>query len=471
MKDIVLKVVMIAAILASVPAAPVLAQSSDGSVFDFSLPGARARGMGGAFVAIADDASSVYSNPAGLTSLFRPEVSIEGRVWNLRFLTIDRGHAFGSPSNIGVDTISGLQDREFTNTIGSPAFMSAVYPRGRLAVGVFHHRLVSYDMSHETQGPFFNCRGGGRGANGAPPFCEQGDAGDGVDRVFPFRADTQLGITGTGITLAVRAAERLKLGVSAQVSRFDIQSRGLVYAARFGQKYAAADWSVQNLEIAGVRMGKDAGFSFNAGALLDVSAEVTIGATFRQGEEFKYLSQSVAGRANVVDAGTMFLNVSDTSFRVPDTWAAGVAYKPSNSWRIGFEYDRIQYRQLLDTYINTTIPDTWPEARIMQEHITVDNSDQFRLGAEYSRPAFGGRLLSFRAGVWTDPFHHPYFRVDDAATGFPAPQWALTLPKGDDEVHYSGGFGMATQRRLQIDFAVDHARSATVYSLSSILRF
>ena len=139
-------------------------------------------------------------------------------------------------------------------------------------------------------------------------------------------------------------------------------------------------------------MGKDAGIGFNAGVLWDVSAELTIGATFRQGEEFKYLSQSVAGRANTVDAGIMFLNEPDTSFRVPDTWAAGIAVKPNNSWRIGFEYDRIQYRQLLDTYINTTIPDTWPEARIMREHITVDNSDQFRLGAEYSRPAFGGRL-------------------------------------------------------------------------------
>jgi long-subunit fatty acid transport protein len=467
----VLKPMVLAATFALLQAMPAAAQSTDASVFDFSLPGARSRGMGGAFVAIADDASSVYSNPAGLTSLFRPEVSIEGRVWNLRFNTVDHGHAFGSPTNIGADNISGLRDREFSNTIGSPAFLSAVYPSGRWAVGLFHHRLVNYDMSHEIQGPFFDCRGGGRGANGAPPFCEQGNYSDGVDRVFPFRREYQLGITSTGMTVALRATERLKLGVSAQVLRFDLHSSDLVYAARFERKYAAADWSPENLEIAGVRMGKDAGIGFNAGVLWDVSAELTIGATFRQGEEFKYLSQSVAGRANTVDAGIMFLNEPDTSFRVPDTWAAGIAVKPNNSWRIGFEYDRIQYRQLLDTYINTTIPDTWPEARIMREHITVDNSDQFRLGAEYSRPAFGGRLLSFRAGVWIDPFHDPYFKVTDPATGFPAPQWALTLPKGEDEMHYSGGLGMATQRRLQIDLAVDHARSVTTYSLSSIVRF
>ena len=97
-----------AVLCAAVLAAPTAAESQstdDGAVFDFSLPGARSRGMGGAFVAIADDASSVYSNPAGLTSLFRPEVSLEVRAWNLRTEAIDRGHAFGSPTNIGLSLI------------------------------------------------------------------------------------------------------------------------------------------------------------------------------------------------------------------------------------------------------------------------------------------------------------------------------------------------------------------------------
>ena len=38
--------------------------------------GARALGMGGAFIAIADDATAASWNPGGLTQLERPELSL-----------------------------------------------------------------------------------------------------------------------------------------------------------------------------------------------------------------------------------------------------------------------------------------------------------------------------------------------------------------------------------------------------------
>ncbi len=42
--------------------------------FSFSDPGARSMGLGGAFVALADDATAAFANPAGLVQLLRPEV-------------------------------------------------------------------------------------------------------------------------------------------------------------------------------------------------------------------------------------------------------------------------------------------------------------------------------------------------------------------------------------------------------------
>jgi hypothetical protein len=40
--------------------------------------GARALGMGGAFIAVADDATAASWNPSGLIQLERPELSIVG---------------------------------------------------------------------------------------------------------------------------------------------------------------------------------------------------------------------------------------------------------------------------------------------------------------------------------------------------------------------------------------------------------
>ena len=45
--------------------------------YTFLPPGARSVGMGGAFTALADDATAAWSNPAGLLHLSRPEVSVE----------------------------------------------------------------------------------------------------------------------------------------------------------------------------------------------------------------------------------------------------------------------------------------------------------------------------------------------------------------------------------------------------------
>src|SRR5437016_2499324 len=65
-------------------ALPALARNTDieslsGLQFNFGNPGARSLGMGGAFLGLADDASAAEANPAGLTILRKPEITIEAR--------------------------------------------------------------------------------------------------------------------------------------------------------------------------------------------------------------------------------------------------------------------------------------------------------------------------------------------------------------------------------------------------------
>src|SRR5437867_12117558 len=54
-------------------------ESLAGLQFNFGNPGARSLGMGGAFLGLADDASSAEANPAGLTVLRKREISVELR--------------------------------------------------------------------------------------------------------------------------------------------------------------------------------------------------------------------------------------------------------------------------------------------------------------------------------------------------------------------------------------------------------
>src|SRR5690606_11241079 len=206
-----------------------------------------------------------------------------------------------------------------------------------------------------------------------------------------------------------------------------------VFAARHTLKFAPPERSPQNVELVGRQTGDDTGWGVNAGVLWNITDTWTTGATFRQGPEFRYLAQTTTGAATLGQPGVTFVDRPDSVFKVPDTWALGLAFRPSNFWRVGFEYDRIYFSQLFDRTLNTATPEGDPEGALAAERITLDDANEFRLGGEYSRHVLGRHLLSLRAGVWHAPRRVPYFRVDDPATGYPGPAWALLFPKRSGE--------------------------------------
>src|SRR5437867_10481069 len=64
--------------------------------FNFTSPGARSLGMGGAFAAVADDATAVQANPAGLMYVTTPEFFLEYRSID-QDTTIERSHLGSLP--------------------------------------------------------------------------------------------------------------------------------------------------------------------------------------------------------------------------------------------------------------------------------------------------------------------------------------------------------------------------------------
>src|SRR5438105_3541167 len=141
----------------------VLAQTNSeinaGVQFNFSNPGARSLGFAGAFIALADDATAAYTNPAGLTNLSKPEVSFEGRYFEYRSEFLNRGHGFGSPTNKGVDTIAGEVRTRSHDIKKDFSFLSFAYPQERWALAVYRHELANFRTTIQTEGAFLGPQG------------------------------------------------------------------------------------------------------------------------------------------------------------------------------------------------------------------------------------------------------------------------------------------------------------------------
>lgn len=459
--------------------APASAQNTeDQNAFDFSLPGARSRGIGGAFVAIADDATSVYSNPAGLTVLFRPELSIEGRRWNLTNRTPTRGHAFGAAREIGADTITGLVDDSFHSRTTGVSFASAVYPADRWAFGAFFHQLAQYEMNRVVEGPFFDCRGGyrigDREAN--PPFCEPHARTDGVDREFPKRQSMDLDIRSVGAAFAYELPASVSLGVAVQYFRFSLESTNTVFAARGTEempelKYQPANFAdPENVELLSRQWGKDHAVAVNAGVLWNASRQWALGASFRQGPRFRFSTETRRGAGSTGQAGEVVGSQTDNPFQVPDTFALGLVYRPTDLWRLSVEYDRVQFSQLVEDFRNTAFFRGNPENDVVSDGMRLPNANQLRVGAEYLLPLPRGLGIALRGGVWRDPNHQTYFDADPA-TGYPAPRWTILFPKRSGQTHVSSGVGFVTRRHFQLDAAVDLSELVDTFTLSSVWRF
>ena len=106
-------------------------------------PGARAVGMGKAFVGIADDATAAASNPAGLSNLFDPELSFE-----VSQVEILRSTRMTQPSP--------LQTTTFAAAVREPTFASFVTPLPdrrvvrNVTLAVFYNSLQRYEEHFDS---------------------------------------------------------------------------------------------------------------------------------------------------------------------------------------------------------------------------------------------------------------------------------------------------------------------------------
>src|SRR6185436_3639346 len=130
-------------------------ETNAGVHFNFSTPGAGNLALGGAFLALAFDASAAYTNPAGLTTIVAPEALVEARHWSFTHVFTDHGRIEGlEPTGSGTDTDAGLRNGQAEDQLTGLSFLSYVYPRRNWSFALYRHELVNFHADFSTAGAY-----------------------------------------------------------------------------------------------------------------------------------------------------------------------------------------------------------------------------------------------------------------------------------------------------------------------------
>ena len=404
--------------------------------FSFSNPGARSLALGGAFAALADDATAAFANPAGLVQLIEPEISVEGRSWSYDIPFVAGGRSLGSATGEGLDTTDQLRFGRSTSDVEGLSYVSLVYPRKRWALAFYRHTLADFQLDSQVNGLFFDVDGE-------------------TERSEDVVASTSVGVVNTGVAASFEVTSKLSFGLG--VARYDSDMRSL--SIEYGQDEEAFfepnPFVTELLDTTYSYTASNDGFVVHAGLLWRPTTRWSVGAFYRQGPELDLrVIETVGAFDDEQPAGTIELDAV-TPLQLPDVLGLGVAYRSTDGkWTVGVEWSRVGYSSITDNLS--------PEIFDPNE-IEIADGDELHLGVERIIARFRP-VLALRFGAWLDPAH----RVG-AGPEADLAETAIFRP-GSDEVHVSTGIGLVFDR-FQIDLGADFSELVDVYALSFVFRF
>jgi long-chain fatty acid transport protein len=452
------------------------AQTNDdvnaGIQFNFSTPGARSLAMGGAFLALADDATAAYTNPAGLTNLTvgGSEVTVELRQWSYTNIFPDRGHIAGAPSGIGIDTVGGLQDGTADSRTEGLSFLSVGYVvPGGWTLAVYRHQLASFEARATAQGFL------------------QGEGND-VFRVFPSRSRLNLEIANYGLAAGYRLLTSEKrgslsvgLGLSyyqsemfSSTERFSRLNRDEAGEERHRQPggfFGPADFLGDNLNNTILQEGQDSDWGFNLGLLWRSGGKEAwrLGAAYRRGPSLashaRFIFGPAAERADPRNKnGSEAAGVGgEAVLHVPDVYGVGVAWSPARGkLRLTLDADRVEYSRLLDGLTNVLLQ---AQTTFRRSEYRIPDADELHLGVEYVFFVLESKLVgTARFGAWQEPDH----ALDYVGSN---PIFIARFRPGEDQVHVASGLGFVIGENFQLDVAYDHSDRDRVLSVALVKFF
>lgn len=400
--------------------APVLAIDDDpGTALlrtSFASPGARAAGMGGAFIGLADDSSAAFLNPAGILLLSQKEITLEMR--------------HRDPDALGLGTIAGpaVRSTADTDTDVSYASFAMPIPDKKIGFGVFYGKLSGSEF-----GTTFS-----DDVEVIPEFI----VGAGSTRVA--LEDSYFGVSG-----ALELTQGLRIGVSAyQVTR-ELRSSS-VYSVGLDEDDEEAFFVYDGRT-------DDSDIGFNIGAHWTVNDAWSVGVAHRSATEFgaeyrfNFLNAtSFPTSAPFGEAGT---NV------IPSATTLGVGWRATERVVLALDVARVRHSQIVDDAERAETIGTF----LLTEpgDLAADDSTDIRFGAEFLIPKESGSWF-LRAGLAREGSSS--IRTTNSAL----PEVRPFFSGRDDETHATLGVGYAGEK-FGIDAAFDRSDSNSEFVASLVI--
>jgi long-subunit fatty acid transport protein len=454
-------------LLLALCAAPLAAQNTDieslsGLQFNFGNPGARSLGMGGAFLGLADDASAAEANPAGLTILRKPEISVEFR----NYVEQQTFSTTGTYPNITRTDFNHYSQR------APITFASAVYPYKNATFGAYYHEALRNAGAGQVV-PIRNQFSGAVEAD-VPIFylAKNGNAPVTRDQCIAINVAAKddfacLGYTILPFLSALDVTERT-FGFAAAYKVGAFSFGGTVRYQRFNETAFTFrvtpefDFSSISVQATSDVTSNDAkakdvsDITFTGGVKWTPNDRFSAGAVYKQGARYK--APTFAANS---DTNFAFVKVSDTTFHIPDIFGAGVSVRPIPVLTVNVDAVRVKYSNLVDNF--TSINE---EIREIDNAYKAPDATELHVGAEYF---FATKIpLALRLGWWHDPAHS--IEYSGPLTSPARVAAAILYPHGESQNHRSIGAGLAWPR-FQVDAAYDTSPHYKVASVSMVARF
>jgi long-subunit fatty acid transport protein len=401
--------------------------------------GARALGMGGAFIAIADDATAASWNPGGLIQLEKPEISIVGG-----YVSRSEDNNFGTNPEA-----SGSQSTSNSNL----NYLSVAYPfkaaNRNMIVSLNYQRLYDFNrnwnFSLDMKDSLFT----------APVAYQYKQKG---------------ALYALGLAYSAEITPRLSAGITLNYWGDFINQN------RWEQHYSRVGSVLQGTFPGSFSTGKSENYSFSGwnatlGFLWKMAEHWTMGGVFKTPFAASVDHDITADNAvnyptfPTANTQTTSSNQYSEELQMPMSYGLGLAYRFSDRFTVSGDLYRTHWSDFMyKNYlgVKTSAISGQPEATS-----NISNTTWFRFGGEYL--IIGNKyVVPFRAGVFYDPA---------PAEGSADNYYGISLGSGiaydrfifDIAYQYRFGNGVGASQLQDLNFS-QNVREHTVYS-SLIVHF